>query len=126
MVATMNFSLNREEIPLGIAGAGKLNVAVDVEDPTLPLPKDHAELMDIKFSVDGTQPLTFGKPGTATLGISANTEARLKAIFPRSTDADDISLLSEYEIAGAPSDTDLLMTLRLGAAADASLSASIT
>ncbi len=98
----MNFSLNREEIPLGIAGTGKLNVAVDVEDPRLPLSKDHAELMDIKFSVDGTNPLTFGKPGTATLGITANTEAKLKAIFPRSTDADDISLLGEYQIADAP------------------------
>lgn len=123
--------IRREAIPFGIAGSGALNISAQIPDALLPLPAPSAKLFSLGFDVSGPTPLTFGKSGNVTLSIDASTEAKLAAIFPPAPHAglarEDAALLDEFGLAGyfQQHPSDLLMTLQLGASADAAVTPSI-
>lgn len=119
--------IKREEIPFGIAGKGALNVSATIDNPLAPLPPASAKLLDVRFDVDGSTPLTFGSAGKAKLTVDIGSKVKLGAIFPNSAAAGDLALLAGHGLQEyfATHPGNLLMTLQLGASADAGINPTI-
>src|ERR1039457_6526536 len=111
----------KDQIPLWHGANGKFQLDVDVPLPTDPLPVSATAIASVSFSADGTTSIG----GDVTLGVTAQTSLKLAALFKEQTGADP-DLWTEFDLAPAMGDDNLLLALDLGGKADISAEGSYT
>jgi hypothetical protein len=121
-----NLTFKKADIPFWFGGDGALNVNVNVVDPTKPIPPSDNDILSIDFNVGGSKPFSIGANDSFKFGIDASAGATLTPLWPSSSAA-RLQILDDYGLQnffanGAHPDLALLV-LKIGAKADANLSA---
>jgi hypothetical protein len=112
-------TINKSDLTLWQGGTGSIIINVNEPALTQPFQPGTGALVNVDFKVTGSDPLTFGNVGSATIGITAETTAKLNVFFPGATD----SVLTSTGEARYLKDGKLVMALQLGA--DAAVNASV-
>lgn len=118
--------LKKADIPFWFGGDGTLKVAVNVLDPTQPIPPTDNDILAVDFNIGGSQPFSIGANDSFKFAVDASAGAKLLPLWASSSAA-RLKILDDYDLhgffdAGAHSGL-VLMVLKIGAKADASLTA---
>ena len=121
-----NIELKKTDIPFWFGGDGVLKVDVNVVDPTKPIPPTDNDILAVDFSIGGSQPFSIGANDSFKFEVSASAGARLVPLWSSSS-AERLKLLDDYGLHnyfdGGLHSGLVLLLLKIGAKADASLSA---
>ena len=121
-----NIELKKTDIPFWFGGDGVLKVDVNVLDPTKPIPPTDNDILAVDFSIGGSQPFSVGAHDSFKFQIDASASAKFLPLWSSSS-AERLKLLDDYGLHGyfdGGSHSGLvLLVLKIGAKADASLSA---
>jgi hypothetical protein len=121
-----DIEIKKSDIPFWFGSDGTLRIHANVVDPTKPIPPTDNDVLDVDFNVSASQPFSIGAVDSFKFAISASAEAKLVPLWSSSS-AERLKLLDDYGLhgffdGGAHSGI-LLLLLKIGAKADASLSA---
>jgi hypothetical protein len=121
-----NIELKKTDIPFWFGGDGTLKVNVNVIDPTKPIPPTDNDILSVDFSIGGSQPFSIGANDSFKFAVGASGGARFVPLWASSS-AERLKLLDDYGLHGY-FDNGLhsglvLLLLKIGAKAEASLSA---
>src|ERR1700750_2757992 len=121
-----NIELKKTDIPFWFGGDGTLKVNVNVVDPAKPIPPTDNDILSVDFSIGGSQPFSIGANDSFKFAVGASGGARFVPLWSSSS-AERLKLLDDYGLHGY-FDNGLhsglvLLLLKIGAKADASLSA---
>ena len=121
-----NIVLKKTDIPFWFGGDGVLNVNVNVVDPTKPIPPTDNDMLAVDFSIGGSQPFSIGANDSFKFEVGASAGAKLVPLWSSSS-AERLKLLDDYGLHdyfdGGLHSGLVLLLLKIGAKADASLSA---
>lgn len=121
-----NIELKKTDIPFWFGGEGALKVNLNVTDPTKPIPPTDNDIMAVDFSIGGSQPFSIGANDSFKFEIGASAGAALIPLWSSSSAA-RLKLLDDYGLHGffdgGAHGESLLLLLKIGAKADANLSA---
>ena len=121
-----NIGFKKTDIPFWFGGDGQLNVDVNVVDPTKPIPPTDNDILAVDFNVGGSQPFSIGANSSFKFEVAASAGAKLLPLWSSSS-AERLKLLDDYGLHGyfdgGLHSGLVLLLLKIGAKADASLSA---
>jgi hypothetical protein len=115
-----NVSIRKPDIPLWSGGTGSLAIDVGALSPEAPLVPTSGVLFNAGFQVEGGHEAALGASGALSLGVKADTSVTLAPLW-RGV-ADD-GLVEQYGLGPALQEENLILALRLGAAAEATAAA---
>lgn len=121
-----DIELKKTDIPFWFGGDGSLKVNLNVTDPTKPIPPTDNNIMAVDFTIGGSQPFSIGANDSFKFEIGASAGAALIPLWSSSS-AERLKLLDDYGLRGffdgGAHSGSLLLLLKVGAKADANLSA---